>query len=520
MNKKGKRNSPFDVLSVHYETFRQELTELISSTSEFKEAYLLKSFESKLLDNSIQSAEGRRAAAIEKWLSAEVRNRVTNCRLMFVDKDDVLFTHEGTDVGVEEFQAWCRRQIARVIGDAPDYELLSGSFSSGASTSIKRGVGVISEKYQSGVDITYNAIEHYLRLTRTVGHMPRDFNIVTGNVMFTVPKTSVIDRCACKEPDLNMYCQKAVGDFFRRRLRRFGIDLNDQSVNQELARIGSIDGSLATVDLSSASDSVTKQLVISMLPIEWTHMLFDLRSEHTLIDGVEHENEMISSMGNAFTFELESLLFWTITRGVAYFTRQHGPISVYGDDIICPVGLENGLTSALSYFGFVCNESKSFWSGDFRESCGKHWFKGVDVTPFYVKSKPSTISQWCHLLNSLRRWASLLGVCDPRYYELWLKYAKLIPRPLWGAKDMSRIDALAVPYMRNIAKLTARRINYVGREIVFQSGSYTWWCDTTKDRTAQSTVSTDVFFKQEDFTRYGRETTDWSYGPPAFPQEM
>lgn len=352
--------------------------------------------------------------------------------------------------------------------------------------------------------------------------------------MFTVPKTSVIDRVACKEPELNMYCQKAVGDFIRQRLKRNGIDLNDQTVNQVLAREGSMDGSLATIDLSSASDSVTISLVQAILPLEWSMLLMELRSPntwvpaHTSEDGSSieahwHINEMISSMGNAFTFELESLLFWLLTRACAYFTRTQGRISVYGDDIICPSGLRDSVESTLEFFGFTLNPSKTFWDGNFRESCGKHWFSGVEVTPFYVKRVPTRLSDWCLLLNHLRQWSSSsYGICDPTYWPLWSLFAEVIPRPLWGANDFSARDALVAPNVRNIARILLKQEENVGVGNRYQGGALLQWLDTTEHRALGEPIETSRFIdpskasemvvRKAHFDRY--------LGVPSFPEEI
>jgi hypothetical protein len=49
--------------------------------------------------------------------------------------------------------------------------------------------------------------------------------------------------------------------------KRFGfksVRFTDQSVNRELARLGSIDGSYATIDLKDASDMISNDLVIEV----------------------------------------------------------------------------------------------------------------------------------------------------------------------------------------------------------------------------------------------------------------
>lgn len=527
MTRKSHKTLP-SVPTSMYDEFSLLLREILASDSSMKASYLYDTFESKLIDASTSASDSvRRQLAIEKWLATEEKNRQTNQRIYLASDEDFLFLDaNGFPVFAPEFISWCSSSISRLLGERVPWELLSGSFSGGASTSVRRGVGTISKKYQEGKDITYSAIGCFLNLTKSVVEMPRSFEIVEHNVLFTVPKTSQIDRCACKEPDLNMYCQKAVGDYFRSRLKTVGVNLNDQSVNQRLARIGSIDDSLATVDLSSASDSVTTQLVISFLPFEWSSLLLDLRSPQTVIDGSSHVNEMISSMGNAFTFELESLLFWTITRACAYFTRTKGRISVYGDDIICPAGLNVPLNAALSFFGFTPNERKSFWSGPFRESCGKHWNRGEDVTPFYVKRRPTSLSDWCLLLNSLRRWAEFRpitgpsGVCDPRYFALWSLFSELIPRPLHGSKDLSRRDGLVAPGIKALARITPKQRYWRELEMRYELGSYLSWLDTTKDRESTS-ASLEHRFTSDGTEVLRRATPDlFISGIPKFPEEF
>lgn len=519
----GKRKLPTIPYS-HYAFFMQELRSLLTSDGSPKALYLASEVESKLSDApSGVSERVRQERAIAKWLATEARNRDTNQRIMFASEEDFLFlTNTGFPVSARDVIDWCRNELSHLLGEEiPDD--LRGSFSGGASTSLKRGVGQIPRKYQIGKDITIDAVMHYIPLSQSAVGMPRDLELVDGNVLFTVPKTSEIDRCACKEPDLNMYCQKAVGDFIRRRLKTVGIDLNDQSVNQEWSRLGSLLGEYATVDLSSASDSVTKQIVIEMLPFEWSSLLLDLRSPRTNVMGEWHVNEMISSMGNAFTFELESLLFWVMARCCAYYTRTSGRITVYGDDIICPVGLRDSMGATLEFFGFIQNPKKSFWDGDFRESCGKHWLKGEDITPFYVKSTPKTVSDWCLLLNHLRTWSydSVLQVCDPRYYDLWALFSDIIPRPLHGGKDLTSRSNLAVPYVKRLASIRRKKLDSKSVAMEFQQGAYLWWLDATQDRTRPIIESfTTNVFTTEGVDQLGRPIKDcWNVGIPQFPQE-
>jgi len=305
---------------------------------------------------------------------------------------------------------------------------------------------------------------------------------VRGNVFFTVPKNADIDRCACKEPDINMFVQKGIGSFFRKSLRHHGIDLNDQSINRHLAHEGSVSQELVTLDLSSASDSVTTELVFQFLPITWYTLLDAVRSQVTIIDGTEHRNHMFSSMGNGFTFELESLLFYVLSRATAFFTGARGKISVYGDDIICPTGMAASLVTVLSYFGFSVNSEKSCLDGQFRESCGGHYFNGLDITPFYIRAPIASLPDLIHVANQLREWAFVegLSILDPEVEPIWLWLKSHIPDGLWGGGDTA--------FKYQLVSHDQPRFRLIEEKLSSSTeiGGFYHWLNATWDRTTSS----------------------------------
>lgn len=210
---------------------------------------------------------------------------------------------------------------------------------------------------------------------------PVEVSIHPGKLEF-VPKSAKTDRAIIVEPWLNQLGQLAYGDYIARRLKRFGVDLSDQERNKLLAREGSITGALATLDLSSASDSISTGLVEHLLPEPWFELLSRLRTG-TVIDKdrVEKRLHKFSSMGNGFTFPLESLIFWALTRACC---DDREIVSVYGDDIICPTHRVGSVLSVLTSCGFTVNKEKSFWEGPFRESCGGDYLSGIDVRPCFI----------------------------------------------------------------------------------------------------------------------------------------
>jgi hypothetical protein len=154
-------------------------------------------------------------------------------------------------------------------------------------------------------------------------------------------------------------------------------------------------------------------------------------------------------MGNGFTFELESLLFYVTTKVTADLRGVRGALSVYGDDIICPSEIAYELTSALRYLGFQVNTDKSFYQGPLRESCGGHYYAGIDITPFKVKKPLVHLVDVMDVANKLRSWAELVepsisqngkpiwGVLDPEVEGIWLWLKSFVPALLWGGTDMA-----------------------------------------------------------------------------------
>lgn len=212
-----------------------------------------------------------------------------------------------------------------------------------------------------------------------------------------VPKTAAKARIIAIEPTHMQYMQQALLRLFKREFSGSSpfIDLNDQGKNQELARIGSLDGSVSTIDLSDASDRVTLQLVRSVFArFPWLlEALEATRTQRARLPGgkIIHLKKF-ASMGSATCFPVESIVFATIALlSVEYYAEQTGAgnhlvkrwlqkTQVFGDDIVIPTAVVPTCLIFLEAFGLKVNAHKSFWTGEFRESCGKEYFRGNDVT--------------------------------------------------------------------------------------------------------------------------------------------
>lgn len=417
----------------------------------FRKKYLQQEVFSKFSGVDTASTDVRRARAIDKWLRVELRNSRTNHRILI--EDTMFFGKFSSDSILDKAAEYIRE----VLGCEVPHNLYGG-FTNGASTSTVRSEVSKAHKLTEQVHVTRDAAPFVIELLlrNAVGwfiHPLREktLSFVPGNVLFTVPKNAEIDRVACKEPDLNLWGQKAIGNYIRRRLLKHGIDLNDQSNNSALAREGSITGSHATLDLSSASDSLTCSLVCRLLPTDWFVVMNALRSAFTQIDGVMHENQMFSSMGNGFTFELETLIFWALARSVSYHLGVKGRILVYGDDIVVPTACARLMIQVLGFCGFVTNSKKTSITGVFRESCGGHWYAGIDVKPIYIRRVVKQVQDVILYLNQLRRWYNVersirqeWGLPPLTRFEIqWYRVAKsFVDKRLWGGRFLDRTTSL------------------------------------------------------------------------------
>jgi len=267
----------------------------------------------------------------------------------------------------------------------------------------------------------------------------------------TVPKTLKTPRIIAIEPTCMQYTQQAL----RAKLYEVLEDTNyvpgflgftDQVPNQDLAREGSECGNLATLDLSEASDRVSNQLVRIMLR-RHPHLFAAVDATRSRKADVPGHGSLrlakFASMGSALCFPIEAMVFCTIAflgiqsglskrlsrKDIESFS---GRVRIYGDDIIVPVEFVPSVIRSLETFGFKVNKDKSFWTGKFRESCGKEYYDGVDVS--VVKARRVFPTKRKHVqeiisMVSLRNQLYWAGLWDTvRWMDSWLR--SLIPLPV------------------------------------------------------------------------------------------
>jgi len=326
----------------------------------------------------------RESVAWEAFAKSEIQCRSVNSRFEEYSS--------GGNTGYEQQLLFIRSKIAEILGKAPELSELSLGFGPGASSTVKKNTSaryklnaepVCSREAGESINELWPTIPHYAYLHKG------KYRVGMGHLSF-VPKSAKTDRSIMIEPLLNTFVQKGIGSYMKRRLLLAGCNLYDQSINKSLALKGSKDGSLATIDLSSASDSIASLVVLSVLPVDWMNLLCNWRTGLIVYDKkrLKIELEKFSSMGNGFTFELESLIFYVLALCVVIESGSAPAVfSVYGDDIIVPTECYSPLKNLLEFFGFSLNMEKSFNTGKFRESCGGDYYEGTDIRPFYVKGR-------------------------------------------------------------------------------------------------------------------------------------
>ena len=266
------------------------------------------------------------------------------------------------------------------------------------------------------------------------------YQIAESSRLCFVPKTSEISRTICTEPVLNTMFQKGIALVLETRLRQVvGINLKDQQFrNKRLARVGSLNGRFGTIDLSSASDSMSLSLVREFFPTPVVRRLERTSCRSTILpDGRKIELHMISSMGNAFTFPLQTIFFAALVYG-AYrvmgipfhrpYKRSDGNFAVFGDDIIVVREAYDLVCEMLAVSGFTVNVDKSFNTGLFRESCGADFYQGHNVRGVYIRKLQDR--QDCYsAINRLNRWSACHCVPLNRLVSYLSSKCRFLPVP-------------------------------------------------------------------------------------------
>jgi len=278
-----------------------------------------------------------------------------------------------------------------------------------------------------------------------------------------VAKNDVTSRAIATEPSINAYAQQGFDAILRRRLKRFfGLDLViQQRVNRWYARWGSQRDHLSTIDLSSASDTISLAMCKRFLPPDMMRVIELCRSSRVeLPNGDVTESTMVSTMGNAFTFSLQTIIFSCVV--AAAFSFRDKPLKwrgypnawgVNGDDIVVPKSVTADVISLLTLLGFEVNGDKTFTEGPFRESCGGDFFLGRNIRGVYIQSTSTQEARYS-AFNQLVRFSAKTGILLPRLLlKLFPDRKRLLLVPRW--EDSSAGIHVPISIVRRFLRLDA-----------------------------------------------------------------
>lgn len=221
-----------------------------------------------------------------------------------------------------------------------------------------------------------------------------------------VPKSFKACRIIAPDTTIGGFLSRGLGDLIRKKLERgTKIRLSEQQdFHKKLAQQASIDGKLATIDMSKASDSFVMEHLYALLPDSWHSVVNVVRTSYgELPDETIIRLTSAMLMGSGHTFPLQTLLFYCLCKAVIELSGSNSNVSVYGDDIIIPSRFATRVVTCLEDCGFTINTEKSFWNGPFRESCGGDYHTGLDVRPFMLEHNccKTTMHEFVALIHKI-----------------------------------------------------------------------------------------------------------------------
>lgn len=266
-------------------------------------------------------------------------------------------------------------------------EGLHPDFSNGATAEVKRGQGIAEKVFACDRTVNQALADAELSFNSPYyqGFSLRDD--LKAKVQL-VPKGINKKRVISMEPTVNQYYQFALFrglDAWFHDHPWMNISLDDQDKTRRLALKGSGNYGYSTIDLSSASDTVTLTLVESLfrdLPQMWRYMSLVRTRRVEIPDGRTIAIEKYAPMGSALCFPVECVVFSAIASYSCMISGIPQNYRVYGDDIIIDSRAYNACIETLERANFLVNTEKSFGPNScFLEACGIEAYRGYDVTP-------------------------------------------------------------------------------------------------------------------------------------------
>nr|URG16526.1 MAG: RNA dependent RNA polymerase [Leviviridae sp.] len=198
-----------------------------------------------------------------------------------------------------------------------------------------------------------------------------------------VPKSYKAFRGMMPDTLAGSYYTAGLGRVIQDRLKTRGLDIRYlQRKHMEYAKHSSEKRRLVTADLSSASDSITLELLRRILPTQWYRAVTFGRARYVLINDEKVLLSSIVTMGLGITFPLQTLIFYCLLKAIGELLGGRHFVSVYGDDLVYSRRMHKYVVKVFPQIHLILNEDKTYVKDHFRESCGGDYYRGVDVRPY------------------------------------------------------------------------------------------------------------------------------------------
>lgn len=404
-------------------------------------------FSKKLKPTEKEKSFGRQEAARVKYRSVvEHLDRWSD----WSGPDRVLPNTRSKDQSIELVLLRARAWVQEIIGDIPSLTELfpHARHSNGATKGCSYIETSVSAKMRpESLTCTAKLLPLWKAYCMWDTTLVEDFRLVNPSLvsedgviqcvlvdyldLVMVAKDDEIDRAICPDTTIGMFFQQMVMRYLAKRLKIYGIDLKrQQDIHRYEAYIASITRRKATIDFTSASDTVGRHLVKYLFSSCWYGFLESMTLNRVKVGSDILSVNSFSTMGNAVTFPLESIVFYALVLAAedtiffpGFSTLPHREIkrtcSVFGDDCILDVKAADLFIEVCTSVGLIVNRKKSFYTDEcFRESCGVDFLDGRNIRPFFLKG-PRSARKSCIRAFLYSVWNGLLSVLqrvDPPKY--------------------------------------------------------------------------------------------------------
>lgn len=240
-------------------------------------------------------------------------------------------------------------------------------------------------------------------------------------VVKAVPKSYKTPRIIAMESAYRQYHMQAIRRALEKSISRtkFGkwIDTHDQDPNRDMCFEGSAFGHYATIDLSSASDSLSRSFARECFPLDVFSDMEKYLAKYMQVPNERNARKvhMFSTSGSALTFPCESIVFFAICYECTeivqtYLGQKLLPPRCFGDDMVVDNRVYDTVIDVLTTLRFFVNNEKSFGGvTTYRESCGVEYFRGLRLDSNYFpradldwfNKLPQALASLCSLQHKL-----------------------------------------------------------------------------------------------------------------------